>query len=68
MSYVIDVYRGDAKEEHHFCKYAAFVSFGGKMVIAGYPIGDGEYTADKEDFFSFVFKKESLIPAALKEE
>ena len=32
MSYVIDVYRGDAKEEHHFGKYAAFVSFFPQLV------------------------------------
>ncbi len=32
MSYVIDVYRGDTKAEHHFGKYAAFVSFFPQLV------------------------------------
>jgi len=32
MSYVIDVYRGGTKEEHHFGKYAAFVSFFPQLV------------------------------------
>ena len=32
MSYVIDVYRGTTKAEHHFGKYAAFVSFFPQLV------------------------------------
>lgn len=32
MSYVIDVYRGVTKAEHHFGKYAAFVSFFPQLV------------------------------------
>lgn len=32
MSYVIDVYKGNAKAEHHFGKYAAFVSFFPQLV------------------------------------
>ncbi len=32
MSYVVDVYRGDTKAEHHFGKYAAFVSFFPQLV------------------------------------
>ena len=36
-------------------------SCGGKMVIAGYPIGDGEYTADKEEFIDFQKKLEAEL-------
>ena len=32
MSYVIDVYRGETEAEHHFGKYAAFVSFFPQLV------------------------------------
>lgn len=32
LSYVIDVYRGDIKAEHHFGKYAAFISFFPQLV------------------------------------
>ena len=32
MSYVIDVYKGETKAEHHFGKYAAFVSFFPQLV------------------------------------
>ncbi len=32
MSYVIDVYKGQTKAEHHFGKYAAFVSFFPQLV------------------------------------
>lgn len=32
MSYIIDVYRGTVKAEHHFGKYAAFVSFFPQLV------------------------------------
>ncbi len=32
MSYVIDVYKGDTKVEHHFGKYMAFVSFFPQLV------------------------------------
>lgn len=32
LSYVIDVYRGDIKAEHHFGKYATFVSFFPQLV------------------------------------
>lgn len=32
VSYVIDVYRGDTPAEHHFGKYAAFVSFFPQLV------------------------------------
>ena len=32
LSYVIDVYRGEAKAEHHFGKYAAFVAFFPQLV------------------------------------
>lgn len=32
LSYVIDVYRGDLKAEHHFGKYAAFISFFPQLV------------------------------------
>lgn len=32
LSYVIDVYRGDVSAEHHFGKYAAFISFFPQLV------------------------------------
>lgn len=32
LSYVIDIYRGDIKAEHHFGKYAAFISFFPQLV------------------------------------
>lgn len=32
LSYVIDVYRGDVKAEHHFGKYATFISFFPQLV------------------------------------
>lgn len=32
ISYVIDVYRGDVQAEHHFGKYAAFISFFPQLV------------------------------------
>lgn len=32
LSYVIDVYRGDVKPEHHFGKYATFISFFPQLV------------------------------------
>lgn len=32
LSYVIDVYRGDVPAEHHFGKYAAFISFFPQLV------------------------------------
>lgn len=32
LGYIIDVYRGDAEAEHHFGKYAAFVSFFPQLV------------------------------------
>lgn len=32
LSYVIDVYRGDISAEHHFGKYAAFISFFPQLV------------------------------------
>ncbi len=54
IGYIIDVYRGDIEAEHHFGKYAAFVSFFPQLVA-----GPIERTANllpqlrKEQLFSY---------------
>lgn len=54
IGYIIDVYRGDIEAEHHFGKYAAFVSFFPQLVA-----GPIERTSNllpqlrKEQFFSY---------------
>ena len=54
IGYIIDVYRGDIEAEHHFGKYASFVSFFPQLVA-----GPIERTSNllpqlrKEQFFSY---------------
>ena len=62
LSYVIDVYRGDMKAEHHFGKYATFISFFPQLVAGPIERSSNLLPQIKnEHSFDYAFAREGLL-------